>query len=150
MAELKNPRHESFAQEYAVSGNATGAYREAYGKDTKGTGQGGSRLLRKPDVSARVDEIRREIAQRHEISVDSLVAELDEMIELCKADPKGYAAAVNAIVSKAKISGNWIDRVRVSTEALSDEELVKAIETEQGNDSIVPWSAVLRKSRGER
>ena len=149
MAELKNPRHESFAQEHAVSGNATGAYREAYGKDAKGAPQGGSRLLRRPDVKARIEEIKGEIAHRHEVTQDTLVAEYDEMIALAKQDPKSYSAAVNAINSKAKVTGNWVDRVQVSTEAMSDAELVQALETDNPG-SVVNFAAVLKKSRGKR
>ena len=150
MAELKNPRHEGFAQGYAVSGNATRAYLEAFGDSVKGAAQAGARLLKRGDVQARIEEIKTEVAQRHEISVDGLVAELDEMIALAKQDPKSYASAVNAIVSKAKISGNWVDRVQVSTEAMSDEELVAAIKSEQGPGSIIPWADVLAQSRGRR
>ena len=149
MPALQNPRHEGFAQQHAVNGNATQSYLAAFGDSVKGAAQAGARLLKRGDVQARIEEIRGEIAQRHEISVDSLVAELDEMIALAKQDPKSYSSAVNAITAKAKISGNWVDRVQVSTEAMSDEELVAAIKSEQAG-SIIPWADVLAQSRGKR
>ena len=149
MPELKNPRHESFAQEYAVSGNATQSYLAAFGDSVKGAAQAGARLLKRGDVQARIEETRGEIAHRHEVTQDTLVAEYDEMIQLAKQDPKSYGAAVNAINSKAKVTGLWIDKVQVSTESMSDAELVKALETDNP-DSVVNFTEVLKKSRGKR
>ena len=150
MPALQNPRHECFAQKHAKNGNATHAYIEAFGDSVKAPAQAGARLLKRGDMQARLTEIRGDTAERNKISADTLVAELDEMIALAKQDPKSYSSAVNAITAKAKISGNWVDRVQVSTEAMSDEELVAAIKSEQGPGSIVPWADVLAQSRGKR
>ena len=149
MAELKNIRHEAFCQAYAETDIGVESYRRTYGEKVKGAAGGASRLLKQVDIQTRIAEIRSEIAQRHEVTQDTLVAEYDEMIALAKQDPKSYGAAVNAINSKARITGHWVDKVQITAETLSDEELAEAIKGEQG-DSIIPWDRVLRQSRGQR
>lgn len=63
MAELKNPRHERFAQGVAHGLSATAAYRAA-GYDTGSPGQSAGRLVKKNDVAARILELGKLIAAR--------------------------------------------------------------------------------------
>ena len=138
MAELKNIRHEAFCQAHAETDIGVESYRRAYGEKVKGAAAGASRLLKQVDIQARIAEIRSEIAQRHEVTQDTLVAEYDEMIALAKQDPKSYGAAVNAINSKARVTGHWVDKVQITAETLSDEELAAAIKGEQAGSRVAP------------
>lgn len=69
MSKLKNPRHEKFANLYYagpdhIRGNATAAYAEAYDREKDHTAAvEGSRLLKRPDVRARMEEIKDEAAE---------------------------------------------------------------------------------------
>ena len=147
MAALSNNQHEKFCWEYIkLRDNGKQAYLAVYGQ-VKGAAQNAVKLLQKPDIQARLAEIRAATAKRNEVSVDSLVAELDEVIAFAKTDPKQSSARVNAITAKAKITGNWVDKVEHRVESMSDAELAEAIQSEQ-TGSAIPWGKVLEKSRG--
>ena len=80
MAELKNSKHEQFCWEYIKSrDNGKRAYLAVYGQ-VRGAAQSARNLLQRSDIQARLAEIRAATAERNEVSVDSLVAELDEVI----------------------------------------------------------------------
>ena len=57
MPALKNARHEAFAQAYAIDRNASKAFRTAGGKGNKPNVQG-SKLVSRPEIKARVEELR--------------------------------------------------------------------------------------------
>jgi len=57
MPALKNPKHEAFAQAYAVGRNASKAWRTAGGKGNKPNVQG-SKWVAKPAIKARIEELR--------------------------------------------------------------------------------------------
>lgn len=63
MAVLKNPRHELFCCEYAKGKPAGEAYIAA-GYSRKGAGQSAHTLLKKPEIAARVEEIKSRISDR--------------------------------------------------------------------------------------
>ena len=147
MAELSNLKHEKFCQEYVKDGVGSRAYRAAYGSDVGGADQAASRLLKRDDIQARLTELRSEVAQRNEITVDSLVQKYEYIYERRKDDVRGASAAVNAQNSIAKVTGIWLDKVQVSVENMTDEELAEAIKHEQG-ESTIPWAKVLEQSRG--
>lgn len=69
MGALQNPRWEDFAHLYYagpdhIRGNATAAYAEAYDREKDHTASvEGSRLLKRPEVRARIEEIRSEAAE---------------------------------------------------------------------------------------
>ena len=70
------PKREAFCREYLVDQNATqAAARAGYSEAT--ADRRGSRLLNKVEVQARVAELQAEAAQRNEVTVDSIVAELE-------------------------------------------------------------------------
>lgn len=141
------PKHELFCQEYVKDCNGKRAYQAVYG-DAGNPSSAGARLCGRGDVRVRIDELQGAIAERNRVTVDSLVAEYNEIIELAKADPKGYSSVVNAINSKAKVTGNWVDQVMVTSESMSDAELATAIKGEQ-TSSVIPWADVLANSKGE-
>ena len=106
------PKQERFCQVYIETGNASEAYRQAYNAekmrpDTVNNKAYG--LLQKGNIRARLDELRAEHKKRHEITVDTLVAELEEARKLAFETDKA-AAAVSATMGKAKLLGLVVDK----------------------------------------
>ena len=94
------------------TGNASEAYRQAYdaGKMKPETvNRTAKQLLDNPKIAARLDELRGEHAKRHEITVDTLVAELEEARKLAFETEKA-AAAVQATMGKAKLLGLVVEK----------------------------------------
>ena len=106
------PKQEAFCYGYVETGNASEAYRQAYNAekmrpDTVNNKAYG--LLQKGGIRARLDELRAEHKKRHEITVDTLVAELEEARKLAFETDKA-AAAVSATMGKAKLLGLVVDK----------------------------------------
>ncbi|MFZ5231560.1 terminase small subunit [Enterobacter bugandensis] len=103
------PKQEAFCQAYIETGNASEAYRTAYAADKMSPGAvhvQASKLLDNPKIALMVKELRGEIKQRHGITVDSLVAELEEARQAALgADTPQSSAAVAATMGKAKLVG---------------------------------------------
>ena len=72
MPKLRQPKHEQFARE-VVSG---AAIKDAYvAAGFKPHSMNGNRLMRPPEVAARIDELQREAAARSEITADRILIE---------------------------------------------------------------------------
>jgi len=118
-------RRESFCQQFVVDMNATAAAaRAGYSQAT--AKQQGSRLLTNVDVKARVAELQAGIAERCEVSVDSVVAELEEARSQAIATGQA-SAAVSASLGKAKVCGLLLDRFRDESGGTPDAEIVRGI-----------------------
>jgi hypothetical protein len=65
---------------------------------------GARRLLKLPEIQARLKELQEEAAKTSVVTVESLIADLDEIRSLT-LEAKNCAAAVSAIVAKAKLAG---------------------------------------------
>lgn len=107
-------KQEAFAQAYIETGNASEAYRRAYS-----TGQmkpesivvEASKLLSSPKVSIRVLELQDQALKRHEVTVDSLIRELEEARIAASTTERPQASAmVAATMGKAKILGFIVDK----------------------------------------
>ncbi|WP_051334944.1 hypothetical protein [Bradyrhizobium sp. Ai1a-2] len=124
---LKNGKHELFAQWLAKGKSQMDAYALAGFKPHSANA---NRLSGYESVRARVAELKERAAARSEITTESLIAELDEVLELAKA--KGQtAAAVSALKEKAILSGKRIERRENGNAgdfaALTDDELENEI-----------------------
>ena len=109
MPPLANPRHELFAQSLAKGENASKAYVSA---GFKGSRANACRLKANSNVSARVLEIQTASAASCEVSVASLLAELEDA--RAKATTLGQlSAAVRATAEKAKISGLMTQKIEL-------------------------------------
>ena len=75
MPKLQNPRRERFAQEFVKDLNGTKAAERV---GCKHPGVKGSQLVAIPVVSARISELQAAVAERNEITVDGIAAQLDE------------------------------------------------------------------------
>ena len=102
-------KQEAFCLAYLETGNASEAYRRAY--NTKRmkpatVNRTAKELLDNPKITARLSELREPIIERHNITIDSLIAELEEARQAAlTADTVQSSAAVAATMSKAKLLG---------------------------------------------
>jgi len=101
------PKQESFCLAYLETGNASEAYRRSYDADgmkPQGVNRRAKELLDNGKIAARLEELRKPIIERHKVTVDSLILELEEAREAAlKAAQAG--AAVSATMGKAKLCG---------------------------------------------
>lgn len=105
-------KREAFAMAYVETGNASEAYRRAgYSQNAsaKTINEEASRLLANPKVSARVDELKAQHAERHGETVDSIAAMLREDRQFARAC-ETPAAAVSATMGLAKLYGHLVDK----------------------------------------
>lgn len=106
------PKQEKFCQVYIETGNASEAYRQAYNASrTKPevVAVKASQMLANGKVAVRIDALRALHQKRHEITVDDLVAELEEARKLAFETDKA-AAAVQATMGKAKLLGLVVEK----------------------------------------
>lgn len=109
------PKQEAFAQAYVETGNASEAYRRAYDASKskpESVNVNASKILSDAKVAQRVAELQAGAVERHKITVDDLIAELDEarIVALGAAKPQS-AAAVSATLGKAKLLGLLVDKL---------------------------------------
>ncbi|MGL9720494.1 terminase small subunit [Symbiopectobacterium sp.] len=102
-------KQEAFCQAYIETGNASEAYRKAYVADkmkTESINRKAKELLDNGKIAARLVELRGEIKQRHDVTVDSLLVELEEARQAAlQAETPQSSAAVTATMGKAKLTG---------------------------------------------
>lgn len=102
-------KQENFCRAFIETGNASEAYRKAFNTSNmkmESVNQKAYELLKRVDITARVDELRAEAAKRNEITVDDLIAELEEARVIAATGEKPQPAAmVSATMGKAKILG---------------------------------------------
>jgi hypothetical protein len=134
MPALKNGKHEKFVKAICI-GNMSNAqaYRSAYGADktVSVASAAANRLLKSVKVIARVSELQAKAAEKHEITIESMIKEFAKDAADAKAD-KQHGAAVSARTAIAKLAGLWVDRAEningnyaISDKPLSEQEWVE-------------------------
>lgn len=106
------PKQEKFCYGFIETGNASEAYRRSYNAERMKPGVvavKASELLAKGNIAVRIEALRGELRQRHEITVDDLVAELEEARKMAFETDKA-AAAVQATMGKAKLLGLVVEK----------------------------------------
>ena len=101
------PKQENFCLAYLETGNASEAYRRAYDAENMTTdtiSRKAKELLDNGKITARLSELREPILKRHAITVDDLLAELEEARRLA-LETEAPAPAVSATMGKAKLLG---------------------------------------------
>lgn len=102
-------KQEAFCQAYIETGNASEAYRKAYqaeGMKPEVVNVKAVELLKNGKVSVRVDELKGEHRDRHNLTVDDLIRELEEARQAALgAETPQSSAAVGATMGKAKLLG---------------------------------------------
>ncbi|CNF25929.1 Terminase small subunit [Yersinia nurmii] len=108
-------KQETFCQAYIETGNASEAYRTAYAADKmkpESVNRKAKELLDNGKIAARIAELQGEIKQRHNVTIDSLIKELEEARQSAlTAETPQSSAAVAATMGKAKLTG--LDKVIV-------------------------------------
>lgn len=108
------PKEEKFAKLYIELGNASEAYRQAYGVDENkkdnSVWSNAHALTKKENVSLRIQELQEEAMVVHNVTMESLLNEFDEIKNLAmNAEALGsklqLGAAVSAVNSKMKLVG---------------------------------------------
>lgn len=106
MAKL-TPKQEKFCQLYIELGNASEAYRQAYDcsrMKTETINTKAKELRKQGPITVRISELQDEHKERHDITVDDLIAELEEARQVAKQEAAA-GAMVSATMGKAKILG---------------------------------------------
>jgi phage terminase small subunit len=102
-------KQENFCLAYIETGNASEAYRRSYNAvnmKTESINVNACKLLADANVAQRVEILKGEAAKRHAITVDSLIAELEEARQAAlQAETPQSSAAVSATMGKAKLAG---------------------------------------------
>lgn len=103
------PKQEAFARAYVETSNASEAYRRAYNAENmkrESIAVEACKLLDDPNVAQMVQSLKEEALQRHRLTVDDLLRELEEARMAAYQQEKPQAAAmVAASMGKAKLLG---------------------------------------------
>ena len=101
------PKQDAFCWAYIETGNASEAYRRSY--DFKASkpatiNRSAKALLDNPKIAARIADLRGASCNRHRITVDGLVKELEADRALARANNQA-SAAISATVNIARLHG---------------------------------------------
>ncbi|MBB3645721.1 hypothetical protein FHX14_001900 [Rhizobium sp. BK619] len=144
MAALKNQRHEAFARAICRGESASKAYSGIYHVTGNNAEAAASRLLRNVKVAERISELQGTAAKRTTKTVESLVADLDEIIAFARqcGNPTAMVAAVN---TQAKLLGLMIDRSETTVLQRPAPLPTKVLELSESE-----WIAQFSKGPGQR
>lgn len=102
-------KQEAFCQNYMETGSASEAYRLSYdAADMKPESihRSAKEMMDNPKISSRIKNMRDETQLRHQITVDTLLEELEEArIAALTCETPQSSAAVGATMGKAKLLG---------------------------------------------
>lgn len=108
-------KQEAFCLAYIETGNASEAYRRAYNAANMKSAViavKASELLANGNVTVRVAQLQQMAVTRHAITVDDLIAELEEARTLAAGGEKPQPAAmVSATMGKAKLLGFDVQKI---------------------------------------
>lgn len=110
MPSLKNAKHERFAQELAKGKPASEAYVIAGYKESR---PAASRLSTNVNIRRRVAELLERGAIRAEVTIASILDELDEARELARSIEQP-APMIAASLGKAKVAGLMVERAEIT------------------------------------
>jgi len=124
------PKQEGFCKTYIETGNASEAYRQNYnaGKmKPESVNRMAKQLMDNLKIASRIEELMQHHMKRHEVTVDSLVAELEAARQM-GIDLEQISPAVTAIMGKAKLHGLLKDKVEHSGTISIAEQILRANE----------------------
>lgn len=110
------PKQEAFCLAFMETGNASEAYRRSYDADDMKpatVNRAAKELTDNPKIAARIDGLRSIHVERHKLTIDDLIAQLDEDRQFARAQ-EAPAAAISATIGKAKLLGFFTDKVEHS------------------------------------
>lgn len=135
------PKQEKFCMLYIELGNASEAYRQSYNAENMtpaSVNVNASKLLASAKIALRLDALRAEHAERHEMTVDRISAMLIEDRDLAH-QIKAPSAAVAASMGLAKLHGRLRESVdlKLGYEHLTDEQIQERISAYQNNQLLL-------------
>ena len=92
------PKQEKFCQLYIELGNDSEAYRQAYNAKNMTTGAintNAKKLLKDTPIALRIEELQQAHQQRHNLTIDNIIADLQEYRDMVKNAQEGTAQSVN-------------------------------------------------------
>lgn len=111
-------KQEAFCLAYMETGNASEAYRRAYDAEKmkpETVNRKAKEVMDNGKVTARIAELRKGAEDRNAVTVDSLIAELDETRQVAlSAQTPQTSAAVAATMGKAKLLGFDISKTELT------------------------------------
>ena len=113
---MLTPKQEHFAQQVASGKTQADAYRAAFsaGKMKAETiQQAASRLMANSKVSARVEELRKPIAEKAQITLERHLKDL-MMLRNIAIKEKQISAAIAAEIARGKSAGLHVDRKEIT------------------------------------
>lgn len=143
---LENPRHEAFARQYVKTGVGAEAYRLVYprAKPLATAKRNAYRLRTYAHVDQRIQELRKDMAKRADITEDKILTDYQEALALAKEQQKPDSM-VNAATAQAKLVGLLKDRIE--TRNVNDfdhmesiEEILQAVEASGGPEAAAALS----------
>src|SRR5215207_9034973 len=100
------------------------------------------RLRENEGVRQFLSELEAQTMERHEVTIDSLLTELEEARLNAKA-AKQPSSEVSAVMGKAKLSGLLVDRQEIKDVSnMNMEELVQAVRENMGDEADVALKAL--------
>ena len=119
---LSNPTHETFVQEWFLTGSKSDAYRKAYPKQASrwkdATLHNKAYILSKRgEILERFGELQREAEKAHGVTVATLLKELEEA-RAAGLNVNQVGASVSATMGKAKLLG--LDQPKLEPEQDND------------------------------
>ncbi len=126
-----------FASAYLELNNATEAYKAAYDTQSHSSAiQNGYRLLKKPEIQAIINKAKAKNVDRAAITVESLVDDQTEAMQMAKLSGNAVAFAA-ASMNKAKLLGLLIERQAVMTATVNMNELAPDLAKIWGRAKLV-------------
>lgn len=128
MAALSNTKHEKFCQVWHETGNKSEAFRISHPNSLKWKDETvhnkASALSKRGEVKARFEELQSDALKGHNITIASLLKELDAVKAIAEAaETPQCSAAIAAIMNKAKLVGLDAHRVESKTVIVDKSEL---------------------------
>lgn len=150
MAKL-TPKQEKFCQKYIELGNASEAYRQSYDcsrMKSETINRKAKVEYDKGKIRARINELQEEHRERHNVTIDSLIEELEQArIAALSAETPQSSAAVSATLGKAKLLG--IGKREEIENALKQAEL-EQMKDSTGDNQAMPVNVIVEVKDARR
>lgn len=111
------PKQEAFAVAVASGMNQSDAYRASFNvrPNTKDTSinVNASKLMADANIAQRVEELRKPIAQKAMVTLESHIAELKKLAKLATEEGQ-LSAAIKAVELCGKVSGLYVEKSQIT------------------------------------
>ena len=126
-----NLRELEFCRLYAEHGNASAAYREAYGYDKYAAGPAAHTKLKKRNIQEEIARIRAETQQKQGISRDWIEGQLIMQIEAAKSEERPDRVTITrCLETLCRMNGLFTDNINMTDAKAKQRELDEKEESE--------------------